>query len=223
MSQLINDQQIALPTESNNSLTHLFNLTGASELSDTPNIYHDTNYGSEFREIHPHKSYYETIVSQRVDPRWSGQGMEASYMNRLKAMNEPEVKAYRDLQLSPIPNQQYESYEPIIYTSDTIPKISNSSCNAVNLSMGNNDNDNKGSPMSQSPCSPFNSPIKCNACINPNNRSLGVQLEPFQSSSTLDIRSSIDTNVGIQFIAKLMFIVIVFYIIYYVFKKRGGN
>jgi hypothetical protein len=84
------------------SLTHLGGLEGSDE---------EDVYGAEFMPVDMHTPYYERMISQTVEVPWLGQDMEQTFMNRTKILNEPPVQAYKELKLSSIPQQNYESVE----------------------------------------------------------------------------------------------------------------
>lgn len=178
------------------SLTHLGGLSGAPD-TDLNFGYRSSGvgtpftYGAEIVELNDYpKPYYDVTVSQLVYPGWLGERQEATFMNRLKVLNEPEVKAYRDLKLYPVPDQQYETYEPIINTQEY------------------------SYPMPRVPCN-----VSDSTC--PNNYSDVIEAFNIRSGTELDVRSPIDTNVGVGFLFKIMIIVLVFVIIYYIFKQRS--
>ena len=176
LSNMSNMQQV-------NSLTHLGRLSGApdnSYIGDTHES--DSNYGAEFKYVNLNTSSYQPIIIQKVSPGWLAEKEEQTFLNNLKVKNEPPVKTYADLQLSPIPDQIYETYEPVIYNKE------------------------KGDNYYQ-----------INQCQSNNKEKT---YESFKSSNTLDIRSDIDTDVGVGFIWKIIFLIVVFFIIYYLLKKK---
>lgn len=104
------------PTENlGTSLTKIGGLSGAPEGSPVK----DFAYGAQFEDIPwPHTGNYDRVITVRVDPKWAAQPFETTFMNVLKARNEDPVPTYRNMEMSPIPAEQYEKYEPIIYTAD---------------------------------------------------------------------------------------------------------
>lgn len=177
------------------SLTHLGALSGAYE-----NYYNDYNdgdgsnyegtvYGAEFHEVHHKPPYYESMIMERVEAPWLAQGQEWTFMNRTKVKNEPVVKTYKDLKLSPVSNENNELYKPMINTATMKrPKIY----------------------------------TPCNKCTNNNYGSCDINelVENFEQSSELDIRSPLDTNVGVGFVWRVMLVIFAFMVIYYVLKMK---
>ena len=136
IDNIANDQNILYRnTMPRNSLTHLGGLSGAPDNSYIGDSHDsDSNYGAEFKYINIKSPYYEPIISQRVSPGWLAEKQEQTFMNILKAKNEPPVKTYADLKLSSIPDQQYETYEPVIYTTQPNQYIQFNNCNKCNKS-----------------------------------------------------------------------------------------
>ena len=121
------------------SLNYLGNLSGTVP-SNSP----DANlYGALFIPVDRPAPAGEIMLHATVDPRWLGQKYEGTFMNRTKARNEPPVKTYQDLQMFPIPQDNYESTlnmraesvpyaeikkPPIRNLLYKIPKTGNQSC-----------------------------------------------------------------------------------------------
>jgi hypothetical protein len=94
-----------------NSVTKLGNLSGHP--SDDSN----TLYGAEFHTVNYNTPYYETMETRVTRTPWLAQdAQEATFMNRIKELNEEPVQTYKDLELSPISTNNYEKYVPVIYT-----------------------------------------------------------------------------------------------------------
>ena len=80
------------------------------------------NPGAQFKDINckrdPH--HYEKVETVTQVAPWNPIAIahEATYMNRIKALNEPPVETYRELELSSVPADNYEEYEPMIYTEE---------------------------------------------------------------------------------------------------------
>lgn len=127
-----------------NSLTHLGNLSGAPDTNITNSRgEHDVMYGAEFVEANMDYPFYQTIVSQNVNPRWLSMDWEYDYMNRVTAKNRAPVKTYSGMIMTPIPDEKYEAYEPVINTKvdepDNYPII-NTCCgnNVINSKIKQN-------------------------------------------------------------------------------------
>lgn len=105
-----------------NSLTHLYDLQGAPELQAVStfgkNNKSSIDYGAEFKTINRQTPYYERNIKVRVSPPWLAKEQEKTFLNYTKMLNREPVKTYKDLELSPIPDQKQETYEPIIYTME---------------------------------------------------------------------------------------------------------
>ena len=95
------------------SLTHLGGLEG----SIPPNKEDGSIYGAKFMPVTMHTPYYERMTTQTVNVPWLAQDMEKTFMNQTKVLDEPEIKAYRELKLSNVPQQMYENVEK---TGETI-------------------------------------------------------------------------------------------------------
>ncbi len=103
--------------ENRSSLTHLNGLSGVESDMST---YNNNMVGAEFKivdYIRPNyiRNGYEKTEEVIVKPPWTAEFQEKTFMNEIKARNEPPVPTYRDLKLSPIPTQRHETYVPIIY------------------------------------------------------------------------------------------------------------
>lgn len=96
----------------NRSVTSLGNLSGIVPL-DTDE---GSSYGASFAPAIGNTPYYESMVTETVDAPWLAQPQEATFLNRTTVPNKPEVETYKNLKLSPIPQQKYETYEPVVYT-----------------------------------------------------------------------------------------------------------
>ena len=98
------------------SLTELQGMPGANEPVDDCG---SSLHGAEFMEIkHMASPHYERLMTQVVPVPWLAQREEATYMNVMKAANEPRVETYRQLELSaPIENygqvENFENYEQV--------------------------------------------------------------------------------------------------------------
>lgn len=89
------------------SLTELGGLEGAVPLDTIEG----SVYGAEFMPVDMHTPYYEKMLTTTVAVPWLAQNEEATYMNRLKELNEPPVQTYRDLKLSSIPQEIHAGLE----------------------------------------------------------------------------------------------------------------
>jgi hypothetical protein len=95
------------------ALTHLGGLSGAIP----SNTDEGSIYGAAFMPVKAdNPPWYEVWSDDIVIAPWLAQRQEATYMNRTKVLNEPPVETYKELILSPIPQEKYEKYEPIINT-----------------------------------------------------------------------------------------------------------
>lgn len=79
-----------------------------------PYSHHDT-YGATFKTVKYHPDYYNATILTKVVPPWYSDDSKNGFMNHAKELNEPPVLTYKTLQYDPIPDQQYETYKPIIY------------------------------------------------------------------------------------------------------------
>ena len=94
------------------SLTHLGRLSGAPDTNyNEMSSYGGNNYGASFKQINKEKPYFHVLLKEKVIAPWLAQKQEATFMNRTKVKNEPEVKTYADLELTPISDLNYEKYE----------------------------------------------------------------------------------------------------------------
>ncbi len=91
---------------SSSSLTHLNGLSGAENYE---------TYGAQFETAEYKTPYYERIERVFVKSPWLGEHREHTYMNRTKERNQEPIQTYKNLKLSPIPAQMYETYVPTIY------------------------------------------------------------------------------------------------------------
>lgn len=106
--------------ENKSSLTHIGDLPGAPALPAVDSygdggIYASTIYGAQFKEVQKPTPYYERNIPVTVTVPWLAEEQEKTFLNNTKEKQFPPVKTYRDLELSPIPDQKYESYVPTIY------------------------------------------------------------------------------------------------------------
>jgi hypothetical protein len=92
------------PSYSTNSLTHLGLLPGGP---DTDSNAQDNEYGAQFKSVNYKTPYYQLFVHERVKVPWLAAKCESTFMNRIKEKNEPPVKSYKDLLLSPLPYDNY--------------------------------------------------------------------------------------------------------------------
>lgn len=85
------------------SLTHIGGLEGNSN--------EEVVYGAEYMQTDIKTPYYERMVTESVEAPWLAQGMEATYMNRTKELNEkiPDL----NFKIMSIPNKQYEDVDGI--------------------------------------------------------------------------------------------------------------
>lgn len=76
------------------------------------------NPGAQFKDVscearfkNPH--HYEKVETVTLVAPWNPIAIasEATYMNRIKRLNEPPVETYRELELSSVPADNYEEYE----------------------------------------------------------------------------------------------------------------
>lgn len=111
-------------TRYSTSLTKLHDINGSPDLKFNneniygTNVYGSNVYGSEFNTINLKPTYYEKTVSVTVNPPWPAAAKfhERTMMNNTKRLNEDPVLTYKYLKFSPIPEDNYEIYEPIINT-----------------------------------------------------------------------------------------------------------
>lgn len=75
-------------------------------------------YGAQIDTNQLKPSYFEKSYTEVVEAPWLAQKQEWTYMNRTKPLNEAPVETYKTLKLSSIPSQKYETYKPIIYTTE---------------------------------------------------------------------------------------------------------
>lgn len=105
------------------SLTDIDGISGASEYVDRVYPLGGDIQGAQINDVIRYRvtpqcgkmPYEKDITYKHVAPWW-GQPMEGTFLNALKAANEPEVKTYRDLKLTPISTQKSQTYVPMIYT-----------------------------------------------------------------------------------------------------------
>lgn len=105
------------------SLTSIGNLSGTPSMDvDEGSAYAGNIQGAHFKPVHYKTPYYERMVVERVEAPWpkAAQFHERTFMNRIKEMNEPPVKDYKDLKLSSpdFEIDTYDKYVPTIYTED---------------------------------------------------------------------------------------------------------
>lgn len=87
------------------SLTDLGNLQGYDyDGSKT--------YGAEINDIEITPKFYEKTETKFLKRPWLAESAEVTFMNNTKLLNEPPVQTYKDIQLTAIPQQKYESVEP---------------------------------------------------------------------------------------------------------------
>lgn len=89
-----------------NSLTHLGLLSGTSDIDNRYSI-----NGAQFKTINYKTPYFETKVYKKIKPPWLARQCEGTFMNRTKILNEPIVSTYKELLLSPISGNNYETIE----------------------------------------------------------------------------------------------------------------
>lgn len=73
-------------------------------------------YGSEIKNDNKQPTYFEKKYKHTVIAPWLAHSQEKTFMNRTKMLNENDVLTYRDIVLSNIPTEKYQSPQPIIYT-----------------------------------------------------------------------------------------------------------
>ncbi len=83
------------------SLTHLGNLSG--NMDDT-----NSTYGAEFTTAKEITPYYERMIHYTDQKPWKNQNIDKTYMNYYKRMNEPKVESYKELNFTPISQDNYE-------------------------------------------------------------------------------------------------------------------
>jgi hypothetical protein len=86
------------------SLTHLGNISG---YNDNP----DNVYGAEMTEAKTLTPYYERVVHYIDQKPWINQSFDKTYNNYYKQMNETPVVTYREYDLSPVSQDNYEFIE----------------------------------------------------------------------------------------------------------------
>ena len=88
------------------SVDHLDGLAGVSD-KDQYDL-----YGAAFMTIDDmHTPYYDRMITQVQNRPWFGQNMETTYMNNTKILNEDPVMTYKELRLSDIDSNNYETIE----------------------------------------------------------------------------------------------------------------
>lgn len=87
------------------SLTHLNGLSGTSEDVGEK----DSIYGAQFQTVKYNTPYYEFMDVKYVETPWLGEPFEHGFMNKIKELNEPPVKDYKNLKLTAIPTNNYET------------------------------------------------------------------------------------------------------------------
>ena len=88
------------------STDHLDGIEGVSD-KDQYDL-----YGAAFMTITDmHTPYYDRMITQDQNRPWFGQSMETTYMNNTKILNEDPVLTYKELKLSNIDSNNYESVE----------------------------------------------------------------------------------------------------------------
>lgn len=83
------------------SLTHIGDLEGNSN--------ENSIYGAEYMPTDIKTPYYERMITSTVSMPWLAQGMEATYMNRTKALNEDEPNL--NFKITSIPKHEYGEFE----------------------------------------------------------------------------------------------------------------
>ncbi len=100
--------------------------------------------GAQFKDISCKikPKHYEKVERVTLVAPWNPIAIahEATYMNRIKRLNEPPVETYRELELSSVPADNYEEYEPIIYTEEEPVKIPSLNCHNTIEGFSNKEN-----------------------------------------------------------------------------------
>jgi hypothetical protein len=101
------------------SLTHLGSLSGASHVDNARSFkFGDrepvTTYGAQFKTVDYDTPYYEYMTHGTVEPPWLAQHQEGTFLNNIKALNEPPVETYKHLKLDSISSQKFKPYESIL-------------------------------------------------------------------------------------------------------------
>jgi len=120
-----------IPCIINNNKINRGSLTQLGSLSGAPTDKNSIN-GASFKVVNYDTPHYEKIVTERVIAPWLAQNQERTFMNRIKEKNQDEVKTYANYKLYPIPDQKYETYEPIINITENTKcnnNKNNSKCN----------------------------------------------------------------------------------------------
>lgn len=80
-------------------------------------------YGAEFKEIQDMTPYYERVISTIDQKPWLAMDWEKDYLNNFKRYNEPPVRSYRELLMSPIDQNIHELIEGFENTDNSWFKI----------------------------------------------------------------------------------------------------
>lgn len=101
----------------NKAITKFYNIPGVQESSD------DYVYGAAFREVKTYTPYYQKTIKKCASVPWLAKNEEAHFMNRYKAINEPPVVTYKELELSSVPYTNYENVPKSYYFDPNILSI----------------------------------------------------------------------------------------------------
>lgn len=98
------------------SLTNLGNFHGA------PEPVHEcgsTLQGAKFMKVkHMYSPRYERLVTEIMPVPWIAEPDEATFLNRIKAANEPKVETYKRLHLEAMPDNNYGSFQTEGFSSE---------------------------------------------------------------------------------------------------------